>query len=181
MATQANITSTEALETFRAALIVFTTKARVAVADASDAVKRTRQWIQHDQRMHWEGEFRRRTKQLEQARAELLSLNGAHQQAARMARQMAIAKAQREIADAEAKLRKLKSWNQNYDGAADPILKRMDRLGQTLNDLPKAAAYLVAVQKALEDYSDSAGPPPSMPTTDSTTEVAPESSPDAQN
>jgi hypothetical protein len=181
MADQARITSTEALETFRAALIVFTTKARVSVADASDAVKRTRQWVQHDQRVHWDGEYRRRKKQLEQAQAELISVNGAHQQAARMARQMAVAKAQREVADAEAKLRKLKSWSQNYDGLADPILKRIDRLGQTLNDMPKAAAYLVAVQRALADYSDSAGPPPSMPATASTTEAAPESSPEAQN
>ena len=90
MAIQAKITSTEALETFRSALIVFMTKGRIAVADASDAVKRTRQWIQHDQRVHWEGEYRRKQKLLAQAQAELLSLNGAHQQAARMARQMAM-------------------------------------------------------------------------------------------
>jgi len=181
MAVQAKITSTEALETFRAALIVFTTKARVAVADASDSVKRTRQWVQHDQRMYWEGEYRRRKKQLEQAQAELISVNGPHQQAARMARQMAVAKAQREIADAEAKLRKLKAWSQNYEGVADPILKRIDRLGSILNDMPKAAAYLVAVQRALAEYADSAGPPPSMPATASTTDAAPEPSPEAQN
>ena len=101
-----------------------------------------------------------------------------------MARQMAIAKAQREIAEVELKMRKLKSWNQNYDSVSDPILKRMDRLGQTVNELPKAIAYLVAVQKALDAYSDSAGPPPSMPetaaTTESTTEAAPETSAEAQ-
>ena len=68
MATQAKITSTEALETFRSALIVFMTKTRVGLADASDAVKRMRQWIQHDQRVNLEGVFRRATKQLEQAK-----------------------------------------------------------------------------------------------------------------
>ena len=174
MATQAKITSTEALETFRAALIVFMAKTKVALGDASDAVKRTRQWIQHDQRTHLEGEYRRARKQMEQAQAELLSLNGAHQSSARMSRQMAIAKAKRDIAELEVKMRKLKAWSQAYDSATDPILKRVDRLGQTVNELPKAVAYLVAVQKALADYSDSAGPPPNLPTSGSSTEVATE-------
>ena len=65
--TQANITSLEALDSFRSSLIVFLTKARRSLDEAGEEVRRTRQWVQHDQRTHWEGEFRRRTKQLEQA------------------------------------------------------------------------------------------------------------------
>ena len=129
MATQAKITSTEALESFRASLIVFLAKARRSLDDSTDEVRRMRQWLQHDQRVHWEGELRRKAKQLEQAQQELMSVRLAdHQQSALMARQMAVAKAQRELAEMEGKLRKLKSWNQNYDTCADPIVKRMDRL-----------------------------------------------------
>jgi predicted transcriptional regulator len=155
---QAKVTSIEALEAFRAALIVFLTKARRVVDDSSEEVSRTRQWIQHDQRTHWEGEFRRRTKKLEQAQAELMSVRlgaAAHQESARMARQMAVAKAQRDVAEVEGKLRKLKGWSQNYDTCAEPILKRMDKLRQGLDELPKAIAYLVNVERALNAYAES--------------------------
>ena len=163
MSNQAKVTSIEALESFRAALIVFLTKARRSLDDSNEEVRRMRQWLQHDQRTHWEGEFRRRTKQLEQLKQELMSARlgaDAHQQSALMARQMAVAKAQREIAEVEGKLRKLKGWGQNYDTMTDPIVKRMDKLRQTLDDLPKAIAYLTAVQKALNAYADSAGSAP---------------------
>jgi chromosome segregation ATPase len=179
MANQAIVTSTEALESFRASLIVFLAKARRSVDDASDEVRRTRQWLQQDQRAHWEGEFRRRTKQLEQARQELMSVRlASHQESALMARQVAVAKAQRDLAEAEGKLRKLKSWNQNFDTSADPIIKRMEKLRQALNDLPKAIAYLVSVQKTLEAYAESAGPPPSpTPSSEPSASLEPEGQP----
>ena len=157
MSNQAKVTSIEALEAFRAALIIFLTKARRVVDDSSEEVGRTRQWIQHDQRTHWEGEHRRRTKKLEQAQAELMSVRlgaAAHQESARMARQMAVAKAKRDVTEVEDKLRKLKSWSQNYDTATDPILKRMDKLRQGLDELPKAIAYLVNVERALNAYAE---------------------------
>jgi hypothetical protein len=159
MATQAKITSTEALESFRAALVIFLTKARRSLDDSTDEIRRMRQWVQHDQRVHYEGEFRRRKKKLEQAQQELMSVKlASHKESALMARQMAVAKAQHEVVDAENKLRKLKSWSQNYDTCADPIVKRMDRLRSSLNDLPKAIAYLVNVQKILDDYTRSGLP-----------------------
>jgi DNA repair ATPase RecN len=159
MATQAKVTSTEALEAFRAKLIIYLTKARRALDDAGEEVRRMRQWLQHDQRMHWEGELRRRTKRLEQAQQELMSAQlSSHQAGAVMARQMALIKAQNELVEAEGKMRKLKAWNRNYDTVADPVVKRMDRMRQSLDELPKAILYLAAVQKTLEEYADSAGP-----------------------
>jgi chromosome segregation ATPase len=159
MAEQARVTSTEALEAFRASLIVFLTKARRSLADASEEVRRTRQWVQHDQRAHWEGELRRKARELEQARAELMSARlSTERQSAVMARQATVTRLQHQLAEVEGKLRKLKAWGQNYDTQAEPLVKRMDRLQQPLNDLPKAIAYLVNVQKALEAYAESAAP-----------------------
>jgi CHASE3 domain sensor protein len=158
MSNQAKVSSIEALEAFRSALIVFLTKARCVVDDSSEEVSRMRQWIQHDQRTHWEGEFRRKSKQLDQAKAELMSVRlgaAAHQESARMSRQMAVAKAQRELAEVEGKLRKLKGWGQNYDTATDPILKRMDKLRLGLDDMPKAIAYLANIERALNAYAES--------------------------
>ena len=180
MSNQAKVSSIEALEAFRAALIIFLTKARRVVDDSSEEVSRMRQWIQHDQRSHWEGEYRRKVKQLEQAKSELMSVRlgaAAHQESARMARQMAVAKAQREVAEIQGKLRKLKGWSQNYDSATDPIMKRMDKLRQGLDELPKAIAYLVNVERALNAYAESGrtisdGPAP-QPAAEAGTEAAP--------
>jgi chromosome segregation ATPase len=157
--TQARVTSTEALETFRAALVIFLSKSKRALDDATDEVRRTRQWVTHDQRVHWEGEFRRRTKKLEQAQQELMSakLQAAGQkgaQSALMARQMAVQKAQRDLAEAEAKIRRLKSWAQNFDSATDPVIKRVDKLRHTLAEYPKAISHLVTLQKALDAYAE---------------------------
>jgi chromosome segregation ATPase len=155
MATQAKVNSTEALERFRAALIVFLSKARRSLDDATDEIRRMRQWVEHDQMDHWQGEFRRRTRRLEQAQQELMSARLSKLRSAIIAREMALNKAKNELEEAETKLWKLKRWSQNFESAADPIVKRMERLRQVLNDLPKAIAYLVAIQKTLEAYADS--------------------------
>ena len=159
MATQAKVTSTEAIQSFRSAMIVFMTKAKRSLDDASDAMRRTRQWVTHDQRVHYEGEHRRRRKALEQAEQEMMSarLAGTSQNAI-MQRQMAVAKCQRDIADCENKIRKLKSWSMNFDASADPAIKRVDKLRHTLEEYKKAVAYLDAIQKALDAYTESARP-----------------------
>jgi len=160
MANQARVTSTDALESFRASLIVFLAKARRSVDDVGDEVRRTRQWLQHDQRLLWEGELRRRTKALEQAQAELASARlSKNQESALMARQMAVNKTKRAVGEAEDKIRKVKTWNQNFDHCADPVVKRLESLRQVLDqDMPKAISYLSSVQKTLEAYADTQAP-----------------------
>jgi seryl-tRNA synthetase len=181
MADQANITSLEALETFRASLIVFLTKARRSLDEVAEEVKRTRQWLQHDQKVHWEGEHRRRTKQLDQAQQELMSARLAtHQESALMSRQLAVAKAKREIAEVEDKLRRLKAWTANFDSAADPSVKRLDQLRLTLNNLAHAVTYLAGVQKTLEGYAESASPA-AVSSTAPSTSSEPESGPEANS
>lgn len=163
MADQAKVTSIEALESFRASLIVFLTKARRALDDSSEDVRRTRQWVQHDQRQHWENELRRRTKKLDQARQELMSARLAtHQSSSVAVRQLAVAKAERDIVEVEAKLGKLKGWAQNFDGRADPLLKRVEGLRLKLAELNKGASHLVNLQKTLEAYAESAAPSPAV-------------------
>jgi chromosome segregation ATPase len=154
MATQARVTSTEALELFRANLIVFLTKARRALADTTDEVRATRGWLQHDRRTHWESEIRRKTKALEQAQAELMSVNlGQQNEAARMARHAAVARARRALTETEEKLRAVKKWIQNYDSRVEPLAKSLESLSQFLEtDMPKAVSYLIQVQETLDAY-----------------------------
>ena len=160
MANQARVTSTDALEAFRASLIVFLGKARRSLDDVSDDVRRTRQWLQHDQRILWEGELRRRTKALEAAQQELMSVKlASHQESALMARQAAVNKAKRALVEAEDKLRKVKVWNQNFDHSADPIVKRLEGIRELIDhDMPKAISYLVNVQRILDAYTEAQAP-----------------------
>ena len=73
MPERAHVTSLEALESFRANLILYVSKARPALEEVSAEVLRTKLWLENDQRVHWEGQFRRRAKALEQAQQALSS------------------------------------------------------------------------------------------------------------
>jgi len=173
MANQAKVTSTAALDSFRSSLILFRGKARKSVDEVTEEVRRTRMWLQHDQKTAWEGEFRRRNKALQQAEQELSTARlNTHNESALMARQATVTKIRRSIAEAEDKIRRLKGWNQNYDSRADPLAKRLDTLRQYLEtDLPKAIGYLTNAQKILEDYASGPGPAPESP---SVPETSPE-------
>lgn len=160
MAEQVKVTSIDALETFRAALIVFMTTAHRSVDEAGDEVRRARHWIQNDQRLHWEGEARRRHRMLDMAKAELFSakLSGLRETTA--AQENAVLKAKRAFAEAEEKLQNIKAWNRNYDGCVDPLIKRLEGLRHFLDhDLPKAVAYLVQAQRTLVAYTETKASP----------------------
>lgn len=174
MANQAKVTSTEAIEAFRSNLIVFLTKARRSIDDVGDEVRRTRSWLQHDQRVHWENEFRKRTKALEQAQQDLINTRfNNNSETAMQVRQQAVNKAQRAITEAQEKIRNVKKWSQNFDTQVDPFVKRMENLGQFLEqDMPKGVAYLANVQRILDAYANTR-----LPQSDA---ASPMSSTDAQ-
>ncbi len=73
MPQKAHVTSVEALEAFRSSLIVYVSKARPTLEEVTADVLRTRLWLETEQRTHWEGQVRRRAKELEQAQAALFS------------------------------------------------------------------------------------------------------------
>ena len=86
-------------------------------------------------------------------------LTGNHE-TAMIVRQQAVNKAKRALGEASDKLRRVKAWNQNYDGLADPIVKRLESLRQFLsNDIPKGIAYLVNAQHALDAYASAGAAP----------------------
>ncbi len=167
MADQAKITSVDVLETFRASLIVFLTKARRSMDEVRDAVRRTRQWLEHDQKQHWESQLRLRRRALDQATQEFFSAR-LSEFTEKTGRQRVMRKAKAAVEEAEEKLRATKQWNQNFDATADPLTKRLESLRQFLDeDMPKAVTYLSQAQRTLEDYAEvhvpvdvAAAPPP---------------------
>ncbi len=73
MPNEANVRSIDELEAFRSNLIIFGSKARKAVDQVSEEMRRTRLWIETDRLPFWEAQVKKRTRLLEQAQQELLS------------------------------------------------------------------------------------------------------------
>ena len=155
MATHAKVTSIDALEAFRASLIVFLNKAHSALDQAGDDIRRTRSWIQHDQRTHWENEARRRALALAQAEQELLSARMTKALDNLSAQQLAVHKARRALDEAQEKVRKVKLWTRDFDGTVEPMAKGLNSLrGYLDHDLPRGIAYLAEAQKIMESYTE---------------------------
>jgi len=159
MATQAKITSVEAIERFRAALIVFTSQARPALEEISGEMTRTRLWLENDQRRFWENERRGRSKKLEQAQQELFSARLSQFQESTSLQLMMVNRAQRAVREAEEKLVRLKRWDRELDNRSAPLLKEVEQLHSFLTaEMPKAVAYLSQVVRALDAYTDAGAP-----------------------
>ena len=151
----AHVTSTDAIESFRASLIAYLGKARPIVEDASDEVMRMRQWLQQDRRTHWENQLRRRTRELENANQALYSARLANLREVTTAEQAAVLRATRALNEAEEKLRLVKRWTLEFDQRVGPLVKQLEQLRTMLsNDMPKAAIHLAQVLKMLDAYAN---------------------------
>jgi len=159
MPERANISSIEALDAFKANLIVYLSKARPSLEEVSDEVIRTRIWLQSDQVIYWENQVRRRIKVLEQAQQALFSAGLAKLRPATDAEQMAVHRAKRALTEAEEKLKRVKQWNREFDSRIEPMAKQLDQLRTVLTtDMPKAVAHLDRVVKTLVAYTDMTAP-----------------------
>jgi len=142
MEQQAKVTSVDALENFRASLILFLSKAKPALEEVMHEVVRTRLWIENDQRTFWEREIKTRRRKLEQAQAELFSARISKLQEASAAQQMAVQHATRAIHAAEEKMRMLKKWNRELENLADPLVKQIEQLhGFLMNDMGRLSLF----------------------------------------
>jgi hypothetical protein len=183
MADRANISSVDALEDFRAALIVYVSKARPTLEEVSSEIQRMRSWLQNDQRIHWETQMRRRLQVLDQAKAALSSARIAHLKKDATLEQMAVHKAKRAVDEAEAKLKVLKHWNREFDGQVDPLSRQLDKLHTVLShDMMQAVAYLARAINTLRAYMEASPsqlepPPQAAADADSESPAAPDAAP----
>jgi len=170
MPERAKVTSLEAVEDFRARLIVFREKAGRVLDEMSDQVTRTRLWLETDRPAHWQGHIRRLTRQLEQAQQELFSarLSGLHD--ASINQQVAVQKLRRSIQDAERKAKTVKQWQRQFDSRVESPAKQVEKLRHFLgHDVNKALAYLNEVIKTIAAYSE-LHPPVRRPAVESESE-----------
>ena len=167
MPDRAHVTSVDALEAFRSNLIVYVSKARPALEEVSADVQRLRSWLEDERRVYWENELRRRSRALEEAQAALFSSRLSQWRETSAAEQMAVQRAKRALAEAQAKLRVLKQWNRVFDSRVDPLVKQMEKLQTVLaHDMVQAVAFLTQAIQTLQAYAAiapraAAGSPPS--------------------
>jgi hypothetical protein len=154
MSNQARITSIEALELFRAHLIEFLGRARVALDDATGEIRRTREWLEHDCPRHWLGQIKLAEKHLAQAEQELFSVNLTAPGAHHAARKMAVMKARRRLAGAREKLHVAKEWKHRFGPRVESLVNQLNPLEEQIgHNLPKGVHMLTECIKALQDYA----------------------------
>jgi predicted nucleic acid-binding Zn-ribbon protein len=154
MAERAQVTSVEAIESFRASMILFLSKVRPTLEEVSDEVIRLQFWLQNDQRRHWENELRRRGLKLEEARREMFNTALSHLQEATALQHMAVQRAQRAVREAEDKLDTLKKWERALEDRTAPLVKQVEELhGFLITEMGRAVAQLVQIVKALAAYA----------------------------
>jgi len=159
MAEKAQITSVEAIESFRAKIIVFLGQARPVLEEVGNEITRTRFWLQDEHRAFWEHELRLRGRRLEEANQELFTAKLSQFKESTALHLMAVQRAQRAVAEAEAKLGVLKRWDRELDNRAAPLMKQAEQLqGFLATDMTHAIAYLDQALKALDAYRNVAAP-----------------------
>ena len=156
MSERAQITSVEAIESFRASVIIFLGQARPVLEEVGNEMSRMQLWLQEDQRRVWETELRRRERRLEEAKQELYNATLSSLQTGNTALlQMTVQRTHRAVEEARAKLAMLKKWGRELENRTAPLLKQTEQLqGFLATDMSRAVAYLDQVLKALEAYQN---------------------------
>jgi hypothetical protein len=154
MAETANITSFDAVEAFRAGLIVYLGKARPLLEEISGEIIRMRQWLEEDQMRYWENQLRLRSRKLEEARAELFNATLSKLSTTTALSQMAVQRADRAVRECEAKLKMVRKWSRELENRTGPLIKQIEQLQTYLaTDMTQGVAYLDRVMEALEAYA----------------------------
>jgi chromosome segregation ATPase len=159
MAERAHVSSLDALDTFRAALVMYISKARPTLEEVSAEVLRTRVWLEDEQRPFWQNQLRRRSRELEQANQALFSAKLSLLSDPTASEVNAVHRARKAVEEAEQKLRKIKVWIRDFDGRLQPLVKQLERLHSVLcTDLPKGVNQLTELAKLIENYAEVAPP-----------------------
>ena len=178
MPDRARVTSLEAIESFRAKIIIYRDKASRVLDEVSDDAIRTRQWLEHDRMTHWQNQIRVRHRELEQRQQELFAAQLSGLLEASQVQQAAVQKARQSLREAEARLQVVKQWNRQFDQRVEPLGRQVEKLRHTLGvDLGRAVAWLNELLKTLSEYTEMSAksaptPPPSANEDISTTTPA---------
>lgn len=155
MPERAKVTSLEALEAFRARLIVYREKASRVLDEVTDEVTRTRLWLESDRPAFWQNQTRRLGRDLEQAQQELFSARLSGLRDSSISQQMAVQKLRRAIQSAEDKTKTVHQWQRHYDTRVEMPARQAEKLRHFLDhDLSKAVSFLNEAIQSLAAYAE---------------------------
>jgi len=160
----AKVTSIDALDSFKASLIVYLDQAGGILDGINDDVVRTRVWLETDRQPHWKKLVHQRTKELAHAEQELMTARLSDLPETVKARRMAVTKAKLALHEAEEGLVRVKHWIRGYETQAGSRLKLVTKLRNLLeSDMRKAVAFLEGAAASLADYAEMTPPPSASP------------------
>jgi hypothetical protein len=163
MSQRAKITSVEAIQAFRTKLLIYLSKARPALEEASGEVTRVRVWLEMERRPYWMKQFLLRGRKLEDAEAALFTAKLSSLGKVSATQQAAVQKARLAVTEAEDKLRGVGRWQRDYEKSTGPLLKQLEKLDNLLAlDIPNAVAYLNEAIDTLQKYADLEAPSGSL-------------------
>lgn len=160
MSTPARVHSIEALDAFRATLLVYLDKAERILDDTMSDVVRTRVWLETDRRLFWRNQIRDKAKLLAQAEAELLTAKLSGHPEVIQERRLVVNRARRALEESEAGRDRVERWIRHFEPEVESRTQVVNQLRQVLShDMHKAVAFLDASSAALADYAGMVAPP----------------------
>ena len=155
MQPQAKVASIDALDRFRASLVLYVDRAGHLLDDVRHELNRTRSWLETDRLPHWKKQRRQREQVLAQAEQELLTARLSEHTEAVRDRRLLVQRAKQSLAEAESSLRRVQRWIGQYDSEIEVLAKSMVSLRHVLDhDLVKASAVLQETIEVLSDYAE---------------------------
>jgi hypothetical protein len=152
MADSANVQSIEAIRDIRDALVVFMEDAKNALNDTDFDLRRTSDWLTHEQRLYWTAEVRRRGQDVADARSALQRKElGKATDTSVEDKMLRIARSR--LAEAEEKVEIVRRWLPEMQRASHEYRSQAYPLGDMINgDLQNALAKLSRMIESLENY-----------------------------
>lgn len=167
MGSAANITSTDAVRSFKVALQEYEADLRDAITQLLLEMRRAVDWLEHDRARYWPQEVRNASDALVQARSDLARAEtsiGADDRRSNYEKRLAFEAAKRRLRSAEQKVRAVRKWRVELSQRADEFEGRLGRLTNFLDsDMPRAIAVLERMATALDKYTEKATPSEASP------------------
>jgi paraquat-inducible protein B len=161
LAQKAHVTSIDALDRFRSSLVVFVERVNSILDEVSEEVKRTRIWLQSEQRLRLDQQMKRRNRELDMLKQEMFTARLSNLTNAKTGQQLQINRKRREIRDIEDKMKALAAWLRNFDSTVETEARKVEKLRFLIDtDMKKAIRFLSETVRLLEEYSEAGGMPP---------------------
>ncbi len=154
MPERAHILSVEAIEAFRANLIVYLHAARPALDEIRGEIIRARLWLETDRQAYWEGQIRRRAQKLQDAEAQLFKIRLSNLSSGQEYAQAMVRRSRESLGEAEGKLQAVRKWIREFDQVFGPGSRQIELLRERMSGgLDESVADLSRIIQLLAGYA----------------------------